>query len=72
MSYYFFRLGEEEYARICLLAAGAADEKDSSIRVNPFLKLFLEYSLDYYRERMEQGSEFVEDKERSSPMIIVP
>ena len=72
MSYYFFRLGEEEYARICLLAAGAVVEKDSSIRVNPFLKLFLEHSLDYYRERMEQGSEFVDDKERSSPMIIVP
>ncbi|MFH1124088.1 MAG: hypothetical protein V1758_10580 [Pseudomonadota bacterium] len=45
MAYTFFKLGEETHARLSLAAALSLDEKDTLLRVNPFLKALLDRSL---------------------------
>ncbi|MBN1625130.1 MAG: hypothetical protein JW944_01285, partial [Deltaproteobacteria bacterium] len=72
MAYIFFRIDEEEYARLCLAAAMTMDEKDSSIRINPFLKLSLERSLDHYISIIEEKDKPEEPKNNSSSTIIIP
>jgi hypothetical protein len=48
MAYVFFKSAEEGLARLCLAAASTLAEKESPIRVNPFLTLLVERSLAYY------------------------
>jgi hypothetical protein len=48
MAYVFLKSGEEPYARIALACAMSLDEKDSMLRVNPFLSALLEKSLMLY------------------------
>ncbi|MBN2060524.1 MAG: hypothetical protein JW882_08925 [Deltaproteobacteria bacterium] len=48
MAYIFFKLGEEEYSRLCLTVASSLDEEGPFLRSNAFLELFLERSLDNY------------------------
>jgi hypothetical protein len=48
MAYVFFKSPEESLARVCLAAASSLAEKESPLRVNPFLKLLIERSLAYY------------------------
>ena len=72
-AYVFFKLGEEEYARLSLTAAVSLDKKDSILGVNPFLKAFVERTLNLYlkgvkdMERPEEGT-----KEDSPSKLILP
>ena len=72
-AYVFFKLGEEEYARLSLTAALSLDKGDSILGVNPFLKAFVEKSLNLYLrgiKEMEQPKEGT--KEDSSSKLILP
>jgi hypothetical protein len=72
-AYVFFKLGEEEYARLSLAAALSLDRKDSILGVNHFLKAFLDRTLDLYFKGikgMEQPKEGT--KEDSSSKLILP
>ena len=72
-AYVFFKLEEEEYARLSLAAALSLDKKDSILGVNPFLKTLLQRTLDLYFKsikEMEQPKE--ETEEDSSPKLILP
>ncbi len=68
MAYVFLKSSEEGHARLCLAAASALEEKESPIRVNPFLTLLLERSLAYYL-KSSKASEKLSD--RQSQRLIV-
>lgn len=57
MAYVFLKSGEEPYARIALACAMSLDEKDSILKVNPFLSALLEKSLMlYFRGKTTQDT----------------
>jgi hypothetical protein len=72
-AYVFFKLEDEEYARLSLAAARSIEKKDSILGVNPFLKALLQRTLDLYFKsikEMEQPKEGSE--EDASPTLILP
>ncbi len=72
-AYVFFKLGEEEYARLSLTAALSLDKKDSILGVNPFLKTLVQRTLDLYFEGMKEMEQPKEGSEEdSSPKLILP
>ena len=75
------RVGDEEEARIALLAARSLEEEDSRFHTNPFLRLLVERSLSLFQEEPGMvgdlpvpGPETVSsgDEEDPSPGIIIP
>jgi hypothetical protein len=57
MAYVFFKSGEEPYARLALACAMSLEDKDSLLRVNPFLSALLEKSLNlHFRGRRAQDT----------------
>jgi len=72
MAYFFFKLDQEEYARLSLAAALSLEEKDSSLMVNPFLKALMEQSLDFYFKAAGEMKRSEDPQEDSSPKIIIP
>ena len=72
-AYVFFKLEEEEYARLSLAAALSLDKKDSILGVNPFLKSLVERTLEIYFEGMEEMEQPEEGTEEDdSPKLILP
>jgi hypothetical protein len=68
MAYVFLKSGEENLGRLCLAAAVSLSEKESPIKVNPFMQFLLERSLAYYLKsstRPEKASD------RQSERLIV-
>ena len=71
MAYLFFRLGDEKTSLLSIAAASTLDEKDSIIRVNPFLRAYLERSLDYYTNMQEMDeAEYGEDNSSSTIILL--
>jgi hypothetical protein len=69
MAYVFLKSEEEPYARIALACAVSLDEKDSILKVNPFLSALLEKSLMlYFRGNRTQESARLPDQ---SPSRII-
>jgi hypothetical protein len=64
MAYIFLKSAEEPLARQCLAAASSLGEKESPIKVNPFIKFLLERSLAYYLKSTTR-SEKPADRENS-------
>jgi hypothetical protein len=48
MAYVFLKCGDENLGRLCLAAASSLAEKESPLKVNPFIKFLMERSLAYY------------------------
>jgi hypothetical protein len=48
MAYIFLKSAEGNLGRLCLAAASSLAEKESPIKVNPFIKFLMERSLAYY------------------------
>jgi hypothetical protein len=72
-SFVFYKLGEEDYARLSLAAALSLDKKDSLLSVNPFLKNFLQKTLDlYFKSIKEMKQPEEETEEEDSPKLILP
>jgi hypothetical protein len=69
MAYVFFKSGEESLARLCLAAASSLAEKESPIRLNPFLKILVERTLGYYLKSIK-SSEQPPDKQ--TQRLIIP
>ncbi|MDY7035648.1 MAG: hypothetical protein SV375_05725 [Thermodesulfobacteriota bacterium] len=72
MAYVFFKHDEEDYARLSVACAVSMDEKNSLIRVNPFLEGMVERSLDYYRKTRKELAESKGMEEDSSGLILSP
>jgi hypothetical protein len=72
MAYVFYRLNEEEFARLALSAAASLEKKDSIFGVNPFLKALVERSLTYYEQVSSQGEEPAKQEEEDASRIILP
>jgi len=72
MAYTFFKLGEETYARLSLAAALSLDEKDTLLRVNPFLKAVLDRSLNKVLQFGPEAKGPTEAGGDSSSRIILP
>ncbi|MFC1866927.1 hypothetical protein ACFL0H_02160 [Thermodesulfobacteriota bacterium] len=72
MAFIFFRIDGEEYARLCLASAMTMDEEDSPIRINTFLKLSMERSLDHCISIIEEKDKPEELKNNSASTIIIP
>jgi hypothetical protein len=70
MAYLFFKLDEGEYARLSLASASTLTGKDSIIMTNPFLKVFLERSLDHYIKVMRETTS-PERQEKDSSLKII-
>ena len=71
-AYVFTQLGEDEYARLSLAAALSLDKEDSILGVNPFLKAFVERSLNLYLRGIK-GMEKEKDEEKTpSSKLILP
>jgi len=71
MAYLFLKLGEETHARLSLAAALSLDEKDTLLRVNPFLRELLDRCLDLYlEESRDTGGSKGLSGEPPSPLII--
>jgi len=71
-AYLFFRLDQEENTRLCLAAASTLTEEDSIIRINPFLRLFLERSLDHCVNIMRKNTASKVRENDYSSNIITP
>lgn len=71
-AFVFFKLGEEEFARLSLAAAHSLDKKDSIIGVNPFLKALLERTLDLYSQGMAEMEQPEDEEEDTAPKLILP
>jgi hypothetical protein len=67
-AYVFLRSGEENLARLCLAAASSLAEKESPIKVNPFLQFMMERSLTYYLKSSERSEK---PSDRQSEKLIV-
>ena len=48
MAYVFLKSAEQDLARLCLAAASSLADKESLIKVNPFIKFMMERSLTYF------------------------
>lgn len=70
-AYVFFKLGEEDYARLSLLAALSLDKTDSILGVNPFLKTLVERTLDLYFKSIKEMERPEGTEEDPSPKIIL-
>jgi hypothetical protein len=68
MAYIFSKSSEESLAHLCLAAASSLAEKESPIRVNPFLKTLIERSLAYYLKSSKSSEE---PSDRQSQRLIV-
>jgi hypothetical protein len=69
MAYVFFRSNEESLARLCLAAASSLAEKESPIKVNPFLKLLVERSLGYYLKSSKSSQQ---PPDKQTQRLIMP
>ncbi len=72
MAYFFFKLEEEEMARLSLMAALSLDEKDSPLLINPFLDAIMERSLAFHMQAAQETQESKGLIEDSPSSIIVP
>jgi hypothetical protein len=72
MAYFFFKLGEEEMARLSLTAAKSIDEKDSLLLVNPFLEAIMERSLAFHMQAAEKAPDSEGPAGEASSKIIIP
>jgi len=68
MAYVFLKSAEENLARLCLAAASSLAEKESPIKVNPFIKLLMERSLVYY---LKSSTRSEKPSDRQSQKLIV-
>ena len=71
-AFFFFKLGEEDFARLSLAAAHSLDKKDSIIGVNPFLKALVERTLELYFLGMEEMEQPEGKEEETAPKLILP
>jgi hypothetical protein len=72
MAYVFYRLEEEEFARLALSAAVSLEKKETIFGANPFLKALVERSLMYFEQMVSQGEEPAKEEEEDPPRIILP
>ena len=72
MAYFFFKLKEEEMARLSLTAAQSLDEKDSPLLVNPFLEAIMERSLAFHMQATQKAPESEDASGEASSKIIIP
>jgi hypothetical protein len=68
MALVLLKSNEESLARLCLAAAASLTEKESPIRVNPFLEFLIERSLAYYLKSPEEPQT---PSDRQSQRLIV-
>jgi hypothetical protein len=69
MAYVFLKSNNEEnLARLCLAAASSLAEKESPIKVNPFIKFLMERSLAYYLKSSVRSEK---PSDRQSQKLIV-
>jgi hypothetical protein len=68
MAHVFLKSAEETLARLCLAAASSLAEKDSPIKVNPFMKFLMERSLAYYLKSTTRSEK---PSDRQSKRLIV-
>jgi len=68
MAYVFLTSTEENLARLCLAAAASLGEKESPIKVNPFIKFLMERSLAYYL-KSTRSSEKPADRQSQSLIV---
>jgi hypothetical protein len=71
MAYVFYRLDEEEFARLALSAAASLEKKETVFGVNPFLKALMERSLSYYEQMSSQDDVVVKPEEEGDPSRII-
>jgi hypothetical protein len=71
MAYVFFKLKEDNHARLSLSAASSLDRKDSLLRTNPLLKAMVDRSLAYYLSAAG-GKEGGKSESASSSRLILP
>jgi hypothetical protein len=72
MAYFFFKLEEEEMARLSLTAARSLDERDSPLLINPFLEAIVERSLAFHMQEGEKAPESEGTAGEASSKIILP
>jgi hypothetical protein len=72
MAYFFFKLGEEEMARLSLATADSFEEKDSPLLTNPFLEAIMERSLAIHMQAAQETQESGGAAVDSSSKIIIP
>ena len=71
MGYIFFKLGQEEIARVALAAAHSVVQEASILKANPVVEALLEWSLTFYMKGLEeQGVDLGRKKSESSPIIL--
>jgi hypothetical protein len=72
MAYFFFKLDEEEYSRVCLAAAQTFDEETGILRQNPFVSFLMMRSLDFYMDKSRETDDNLAHKNEDAPRIIFP
>ncbi len=72
MAYLFFKMNEEEMARLSLATAQSLDERDSPLLINPFLAAMMERSLAYHMQAAPEAQKSEGASGDASSKIIIP
>jgi hypothetical protein len=72
LAYIFFKLDEEEYAKLSLAAARIMGEQCTVLRTNPVIEFLLDRSLDFYMDASKDRVDDEDQRADSSPSIILP
>lgn len=73
MAYVLVKIGDEEYARLCLMAAGTVDREHSTLRQNFFLEFLLDCNIDYYESISDRDAQKESPAvKREIPLIVSP
>ncbi|MFO7737391.1 MAG: hypothetical protein R6V46_02860 [Desulfatiglandaceae bacterium] len=54
MAYMFYKLGQEDFCRLCLAAAHSLTQKDTILKINPVIAFLMDRSLDFYMNTPEE------------------
>ena len=55
MAHVFFRLGKQDFSRLCLAAAHRVEEDDTVLQVNPVFEFIMDKSLEWYGREARKG-----------------
>ena len=72
MAYLFFKLGDEESARLALAIALTAEQEDTVLKPNPLIEFLFERSLNFYMDSAKMAAEEADTKDDASSGIILP
>jgi len=72
MAYLFFKLGDEESARLALATALTAEQEDTVLKPNPLIEFLFDRSLNFHMDSAKKAAQEADKEVDASSGIILP